>query len=64
VLLRGNPELDLETSADLIASSLLEMLVLASSAGVDEVHFELTIAGFDPGRQVEILKALSLVMSE
>jgi len=46
----------------LIASSLLEMLARASSTGVDEVQFDLNIAGLDPGRQVEILKALSIAI--
>ncbi len=63
VLLRGNPEFDSASSATSIASKLLDMLARASSAGVDEVHFDLTIAGLDPGRQVEILEALSLTIN-
>jgi probable F420-dependent oxidoreductase len=62
VLLRGNPELDLESPADVNAASLLEMLARASAIGVDEVHFDLNIAGLDPERQVEMLKALSLAI--
>jgi len=64
VLLRGNPDFDPASPATSIASSLLNMLTPAQSAGVDEVHFDLTISGLDPGRQVEALKALALAMND
>ncbi len=40
------------------AKSATEDLERAAAAGVDEVHFELNLAGVHPGRQVEALEAL------
>lgn len=56
-LMQGNA--DPSAFPSVIAATAIDMLGQATDAGIDEVHFDLTLAGLDPDRQVTALEAIA-----
>jgi probable F420-dependent oxidoreductase len=59
VVLRGNPSLTDDRSPATVVAAMTAMLVSARESGVDELHFDLTLAGFPIAEQVTIMTALA-----
>jgi len=59
VLLRGNPPFTGDRSPTTVVAAMSSMLVSARESGVDELHFDLTLAGFPIDEQVTIMTTLA-----